>query len=361
MIVGVIGGGQLGRMMGLAGLNIGARFVFLDPDPDACARDVGEHLCAGFEDAHALGELAGRADVLTFDFENVPESSLESLQERVRVAPSARALGVSQDRRREKELFRELGIPTAEFCLVDTIDGLAPAIDAVGLPAVLKTRRLGYDGKGQAVIRSHEEAAAAWEAIGGVPAILEAFVEFTREVSVIAARGRDGHTAIYPLCENVHRDGILRTTRPRPGDPATASAGEMISRLLDALDYVGVLTLELFDTCGGLVANEFAPRVHNSGHWTIEGAQTSQFENHIRAIADLPLGETSAVETCAMLNIVGAIPPAQDVLAVPGAHLHLYGKTPRPGRKVGHITIRSTNAEEVEQAVAALSALEGVG
>lgn len=361
MIVGVLGGGQLARMMALAGLPLGMKFVFCDPAPDACAADAGELICASYDDATALAAFADKVDVATFDFENVPESSIQTLADRVQVFPSATALGMSQDRLREKNLFRQLGIPTADFAPVSSMEELSSAIAAMGLPAVLKTRRFGYDGKGQIVISSEEEVAPAWEAIRREPAIVERLVSFSREVSVIAVRAQSGEIAIYPLSENTHREGILRMAISRPGDAATHAASEMATSLLESLRYVGVLTLELFDTESGLVANEFAPRVHNSGHWTIEGAQTSQFENHLRAITGLPLGDTAALESVTMLNIVGEIPSAEEVLSVPGAHLHLYGKRPAAGRKVGHVTVRSSDHAVIDAALGKLSSLPGVG
>lgn len=361
MIVGIIGGGQLGRMMALAGLPLGMRFLFLDPAPDACAGALGELILGPYDDADSLAILGERADVVTFDFENVPERSMVALADRVPAFPPGLALGVSQDRLREKTVFREIGIPTAAFMTVDRLSELEHAVSVIGLPAILKTRRLGYDGKGQVVVWTPEDVATAWDAISGKPAILETFVSFQREVSIIAVRGRDGATAFYPLSENTHRDGILRLTVSRPGDPVADSAQELAGRLLEELDYVGVLALELFDTGSGLVANEFAPRVHNSGHWTIEGAETSQFENHLRAVAGLPLGDTTPDGYAVMLNIVGETPRTQDVLSVPGAHLHLYGKQPRPGRKIGHITVRSADRHVLDSAVKELRALPGVG
>ncbi len=361
MIVGVIGAGQLAKMMALAGLPLGMTFVFLDPASNACAGVAGELITGAYDDPALLRELAVRADVITFDFENVPEDSISALSDRVACLPSARALGVSQDRLREKTLFNEIGIPTAKFAPIDSLADLESAVAVIGLPAILKTRRLGYDGKGQVMLLCEEGLAAGWEAVSGAPSILEAVVPFRRELSVIAVRGRDGETRFYPLSENTHRDGILRIAASRPGDQATDEARELVSRLLDELDYVGVLALELFDTESGLVANEFAPRVHNSGHWTIEGAQTSQFENHLRAVCGLPLGDTSAVWDVVMLNIVGEVPETAAMLSVPGAHLHLYGKEARPSRKVGHVTVRSVDGVELDTAVRGLLALPGLG
>ena len=341
MIVGVLGGGQLARMLALAGYPLGSRFVFLDPAVDACAAPLGEHICAAYDDREALKRLAGRVDVVTYEFENVPEENVRFLSMRVPVFPPREALASARDRLREKRLFRELGIPTPAFAAVDSLAGLRQAVTDIGLPAVLKTRSLGYDGKGQALLRRMEDLASAWEALGGAPAIVEAFVAFDREVSVIVVRGRTGETAFYPLSENTHREGILRLSVSRPGDPMQARAEGYAQRLLDELEYVGVLALELFQIGDELLANEFAPRVHNSGHWTIEGAETSQFENHLRAVLGFPLGSTAPVGAAAMVNFIGALPNPSRVLAVPQAHLHAYGKPLRPGRKVGHATLHT--------------------
>lgn len=342
MIVGVIGGGQLARMLAMAGHPWAQRFVFLDPAPDACAGPLGELITAPYDCERSLRQLAERVDVVTFDFENVPARSLEFLSGRVPVHPGARALGVAQDRLREKTLFRELGMATAEFVAVEAALDLPRAVAELGLPAILKTRTQGYDGKGQWLLRTAADVEVATRELGAVPALLERLVPFSREVSLIAARGGDGAVACYPLSENVHRDGILHTTLCRPDDPMQASAEAQVRRLLDALDYVGVLAVEFFQVGDALLANEFAPRVHNSGHWTIEGAETSQFENHLRAICGLPLGSTRARGAYGMINLIGAVPEPARVLAVPGAHLHDYGKAPRAGRKVGHITVACT-------------------
>ncbi|MBK6959943.1 MAG: 5-(carboxyamino)imidazole ribonucleotide synthase [Gammaproteobacteria bacterium] len=339
MIIGVIGGGQLARMLAMAGHPWAHRFVFLDPAPDACAGPLGELITAPYDCERALLQLAEQTDVVTFDFENVPARSLEFLAGRVPVYPGARALGVAQDRLHEKALFHELGMATADFVAVAGAAALPRAVAELGLPAVLKTRTQGYDGKGQWLLRGPEDVAAAGRALGDQLALLEKLVPFDREVSLIAVRGRDGAVACYPLSENTHRDGMLHTTVCRPGDALQAVAEAQTHRLLDALDYVGVLAVEFFQVGTELLANEFAPRVHNSGHWTIEGAETSQFENHLRAILGLPLGSTRARGAHAMLNLIGAMPDAARVLAISGAHLHDYGKEPRPGRKVGHITI----------------------
>ena len=357
MIVGIVGGGQLARMLALAGFPLGLKFVFLDPALDACAATLGEHLCGGYDDRALLARLAARSDVLTYEFENVPGKSVEFLSALGSIHPNAKALAAARDRLAEKTLFRELGIPTAPFMAVDTRADLNRAAAMIGLPAVLKTRTLGYDGKGQAVLRNAGDLDAAWARLGGARLILEGFVPFDREVSVIAVRGRSGETLYYPLSENAHQDGVLRLSASRPGDPMQVLAENYARRLLDRLAYVGVLALELFQTGGTLLASEMAPRVHNSGHWTIEGAQTSQFENHLRAILGLPLGATAPVGYAAMVNFIGTMPDAGPVLALPGVHLHAYGKQARPGRKLGHATLRADNVQNLELRLDQLFAL----
>jgi 5-(carboxyamino)imidazole ribonucleotide synthase len=262
----------------------------------------------------------------------------------VPVYPPALALETAQDRLAEKQLFERLAIPLPGYVAVTTLADLRAAVDRLGLPAILKTRRLGYDGKGQAVIRAGDDLAAVWESLGGAPCVLEQRISLRRELSVLAVRGRDGETAFYPLTENVHRDGILRTSIAPAPDTAgqlQATAEGYARRILTALEYVGVLALELFvdDRDGRLLANEIAPRVHNSGHWTMEGAETSQFENHLRAVLGWPLGSTAARGHPAMVNLIGSAPSTDALLAIPGAHLHLYSKSPRPGRKIGHVNV----------------------
>jgi 5-(carboxyamino)imidazole ribonucleotide synthase len=359
MLIGVLGAGQLGRMLALAGYPLGARFVFLDPQPDAPAGQIAQQIVAPYESSSALEELA-HADVVTYEFESVPEPAARTLAARLPVRPSPEALRVAQDRLSEKTLCQELGIGTAEFAPVADEAELEAALASVGLPAVLKTRRLGYDGKGQRIVRNRSEAAAAWQALGRVPSILESFVEFTRELSIIAVRSSSGQIACYPLIENHHSEGILRLSfapAPRASAELQGAAEAAIKKLLDHFDYVGVLALELFETGDGLLANEIAPRVHNSGHWTIEGAVTSQFENHIRAIAELPLGSTAPVGHSAMINLVGEVPDRASLLAIPDAHLHLYGKAPRKGRKLGHVTVTTSDAVTRDARVASLRAL----
>ena len=325
MIVAVIGGGQLGRMLALAGIPLGLSFRFLDPAPDAPVRDVGELLVGAYDDPELLDRLAEGAEVVTYEFENVPVEAAR----RVGAVPGAEALDAAQDRLTEKLLFRRLGIPTVR--INDEVESF---------PALLKTRRLGYDGKGQRLVEARP---------GTVPGlVLEERVDFDRELSLIAVRGQLGETRFYPLVENVHKDGILRTSRAPAANASQAEAEAYATKILDELEYVGVLALELFDVGGKLLANEIAPRVHNTGHWTIEGSETSQFENHLRAILGLPLGSTES-RPAVLVNLIGAVPKAFDVLEIPHAHLHLYGKEPRPGRKLGHVTlVNPSSASEQE-------------
>ena len=348
MIVGVLGGGQLGRMLALAGYPLGLRFRALDPSPEAPAGHLAELRVAEYDDPAALADFADGLTVATYEFENVPDAAARLLEARVPVFPSALALRTAQDRLAEKQLFARLGIPLPGYAAVDSPSDLEAAISDLGLPAILKTRRLGYDGKGQVVLRDAAAAASAWDTLGGVPCVLEQMVPLRRELSVLAVRGRDGATACYPLVENVHREGILRVSRS-PADDAgelQSLAESYAGRILDALGYVGMLALEMFvdDRDGRLLANEIAPRVHNSGHLTIEGSETSQFENHLRAVLGLPLGSTAPRGWSAMVNLIGTVPPTEQIVAIPGAHLHLYGKAPRPGRKLGHVTITAATA-----------------
>jgi 5-(carboxyamino)imidazole ribonucleotide synthase len=358
--VGVLGGGQLGRMLALAGYPLGLRFRFLDPTPESPAGQLAERVGERFDSPAALDRFAPGLTVATYEFENVPLPLARALAQRVPVYPPPAALEASQDRLPEKLLFQRLGLPTAPFAAVGARADLDRALQEIGLPAVLKTRRFGYDGKGQAVIRGPGDAARAFDALGGVPLLLEGFVAFERELSQVAVRGRDGALAFYPLVENHHEHGILRLSlAPAPDLDADLQeqSVERTRRVLEALDYVGVLAIEFFQQGGRLIANEMAPRVHNSGHWTIEGARTSQFENHLRAVLGWPLGEAAALGPCAMVNLIGTPPAAPAVLAVPGAHLHLYGKAPRAGRKVGHVTVRAANAEQLRERVEQVRAL----
>ncbi|HYL03699.1 MAG TPA: 5-(carboxyamino)imidazole ribonucleotide synthase [Steroidobacteraceae bacterium] len=348
MTVGIVGAGQLGRMLALAGYPLGLDFLCLDPARDAPAGQVAPLLTGAFTDRRLLAQLARRCQVITFDWENVPAASLRALERgraAARICPPVAALECGQDRVSEKRLFERLAIPTTRWYAVDSRAQLAQALGTVGLPGVLKTRRMGYDGKGQALLRSAADAERAWERLGGVPLLYEEWVPFDCEVSVLGARGARGELAIYPLCGNVHGAGILRLTCA-PFGPAHwwRRAARYLTRVLTHFDYRGMLTVEFFVRRGRLIANEMAPRVHNSGHWTIEGAATSQFENHLRAILGLPLGATRALGHSAMINLIGRIPPRARLLAQHGVHLHDYGKLPRPGRKVGHCTIVETSA-----------------
>ncbi|MFM8479933.1 MAG: 5-(carboxyamino)imidazole ribonucleotide synthase [Gammaproteobacteria bacterium] len=343
--VGIVGGGQLGRMMALAGYPLGLDFLFLDRSGDTPAAQVAASLVGEFTDQKLLRELAQRSEVLTFDWENVSIESLRAVGRAARIAPPLAALAMSQDRIAEKKLFAKLDIPTTRYAAVDSAASLERALRKVGLPGVLKTRRLGYDGKGQAVVRSREEAQRALATLQGAPLIYEEFVPFDYEVSIIGARNRQGEVVVYPLNRNLHRDGILRLTRAPWGDAALQRrAANHLRRVLEHYRYEGVLNIEFFVRKGRLLANETAPRVHNSGHWTIEGAATSQFENHLRAILGLPLGATEARGHAAMINLIGELPTRDHFLGERELHWHDYGKSARPGRKVGHITLIDSSA-----------------
>ncbi len=342
MTVGIVGAGQLGRMLALAGYPLGLDFLFLDRSADTPAARVAPTLVGEFTDPTLLGELARRCQVISFDWENVSVEALRAALRggRTRIAPPLRALAAAQDRLAEKRLFERLGIPTTRHTAVDSRAALTRAVARIGLPGVLKTRRLGYDGKGQAVLRTPADLDRAWAALGSAPLIYEEFVAFDAEVSAIGVRSTRGETALYGLNRNYHVDGILRLTlAPWNRAALERRAHAYLQRVLEAFGYSGVLAIEFFVRDGRLLANEMAPRVHNSGHWTIEGAQTSQFENHLRAILGLPLGGTRALGHAAMINLIGAVPPTRGLLAEPGLHLHDYGKEPRPGRKVGHCTL----------------------
>ncbi|NJN65573.1 MAG: 5-(carboxyamino)imidazole ribonucleotide synthase [Chloroflexaceae bacterium] len=347
-MIGIIGGGQLGRMLALAGYPLGLTFRILDPKPNAPASYLADHVAGSYDDHDALSRFARDLTIITYEFENIPIESVRLLAQTCPVYPPPDALATAQDRLLEKQFFQKLGIPTSTFAPINHRADLDTALARFGLPAVLKTRRMGYDGKGQITLRTPGDIPHAWERLGQHPLILESLVPFERELSVLAVRGHDRTTRFYPLIENTHRDGILhRSQAPAPHlSPDLQQEAETYAhRVLDALNYVGVLAIELFQFGTTLLANEMAPRVHNSGHWTIEGAETSQFANHLRAITGLPLGSTAPLGTAEMLNIIGTLPDPAEVLSRPDAHLHLYGKPPRPGRKLGHITYctRSTS------------------
>jgi 5-(carboxyamino)imidazole ribonucleotide synthase len=385
--VGILGGGQLGYMLALAGYPLGLHFRFFDPSPEAPVGRIASRVTAEFSDEAALEKFASGLELVTYEFENVPAAAVRFLAERVAVFPPAAALEAAQDRLREKQLFLDLGIHTTEFAPVTDREALDFAVKKVGLPAMLKTCRMGYDGKGQWLLRTAEDVARAKDELPGsrevevlrailgpgaktaprsgmgadssieVPFILERFVPFTRELSVLAVRGRTGETAVYALVENHHRGGILRLSlapAPRLDAGIQRAAEEAVRALFDELQYVGVLAIEFFEQDGRLLANEMAPRVHNSGHWTIEGALTSQFENHLRAVVGLPLGSPHGIGSSAMLNLIGELPDSSEVLAIRDAHLHLYGKSPRAGRKLGHVTLRAASAEQLASRLAEL-------
>jgi 5-(carboxyamino)imidazole ribonucleotide synthase len=355
--IGIVGGGQLGRMLGLAGIPLGLEFSFLDANAESPAAAVGRLLSGDFTDTALMRKFASRIDVLSFDWEN---ASVEAVAEATRglpltIAPPLKALAIGQDRINEKRLFEKLGIPTTRHAAVDTLAGLQRAAARIGLPGVLKTRRFGYDGKGQAVVCTAEEIESAWAELGGQPLLFEEYVPFDLEVSAIGARGHDGAEAIYPLSRNWHQHGILRLTMaPWVDARLERQARRHLRAVLAELDYVGVLAIEFFVRKGRLYANELAPRVHNSGHWTIEGSETSQFENHVRAVAGLPLGSVAPLGHSAMINLIGRMPPRPELLAVPGLHLHDYGKHPRPGRKLGHLTLVAARAGERNRRARAL-------
>lgn len=363
MLIGILGAGQLGRMLALAGYPLGLRFRFLDPAADSPARSLGEFVHAEFTDQAALARFAEGLDLVTFEFENVPVEAVEFLSSRVPVFPGARALREAQDRIAEKTCFRACGLEVHDFSAASTRAEFEAAIAHVGLPCVIKTRRMGYDGKGQAVARTPADAHAAWDRLGAHPLLIEKFVPFAFEVSIVCARSRTGEVAFYPLTQNTHEGGILRTSiAPAPdATPELQARAEVYARrVLDTLNYVGVLAIEFFvvmdpthPTGLRLLANEMAPRVHNSGHWTIEGAQTSQFENHLRAIANLPLAPTTmrtGLARAAMFNLIGRSPALADLLRLPHAHVHLYGKEARPGRKIGHVTLECVRDEDLTRA-----------
>lgn len=345
MRVGVLGGGQLGRMLAQAGEPLNAAFRFWDPGTAESIQGLGEHVRAPWDDEEALARFVEDLDVATYEFENVPVALAERVADRVELRPGPSALEVAQDRVTEKVRFESLGIPTDRWRAVDDDDGLRTAVAELGLPAVLKTRRLGYDGKGQEVLRNAADVEGAFDRLGGVACILEAFVPFDREVSLVAVRTAEGTFHPYPLVENRHEAGILvRTDAParRVSDAVRESAESSVRALADALDYVGTLAVEFFQVGDELLANEMAPRVHNSGHWSQDGAVTSQFENHVRAVCGLPIGDTGVARPTVMVNLIGrrVLPTGSEA---EGVRIHDYGKSERPGRKVGHVNLTASS------------------
>jgi len=347
-------------MLGLAGIPLGFRFVFLDPAADACAAVAGTLVQAGFDDEEAARRLAQTVDFATFDFENVPEATARAVKGFCPFLPDAAALGASQDRLAEKDLLSRLGAAVPAYHAVSGRTGLLEGLDRLGYPAVLKTRRFGYDGKGQALLRDAEDLERAWQQLGDSALILETFVPFEAECSLLGVRGRDGATKFWPLTRNLHVNGILALSLPGVfGGSLQATAEAIMSELMNHLDYTGVLTMEFFLRDGELLFNEFAPRVHNSGHWTIDGSGCSQFENHLRAIAGLPLGETDMSAPSLMFNWIGELPPLASAMEIPGLHWHDYGKQARPGRKIGHATLTADSMGGLRERSERLATIAG--
>jgi 5-(carboxyamino)imidazole ribonucleotide synthase len=344
MRIGIIGAGQLGQMLGFAARKLGHECYFLDPSDAPPAAGAGPVIQAAFDDRVALSILAEKCDVLTYEFENVPVEALQDIVDQVPVYPPLDALRLAQDRLTEKRLFEQLDIPLPKYQPIDSVDDLRQATESIGLPLVIKTRRMGYDGKGQFVLQDKEQVDAAWQELGAQALIAEQWIEFDYEVSAIGVRSTNGDIATYCLTHNEHAAGILRVSRAPVGDDVlTDEATRYMHSMLESLEYVGVLALELFVVGNTLLANEFAPRVHNSGHWTIEGAETSQFSNHILAVTNAAPGSTATVGHAGMINLIGHIPDAARELG-DGA-LHEYGKSARPGRKLGHITVVADSAD----------------
>lgn len=359
--IGILGGGQLGRMMALAGYPLDLAFSFYDSNPDCPSAALGLRFGDAENSTASLDAFIDSADVFTYEFENIPVAWVERIAAKKPVFPGIKSLSVSQNRLNEKKLFAGLRIPSARFAEIRSEADLHEAVKTLGLPLVIKTVTMGYDGKGQFLLKTEEQIAQAWVELGAqVPLIAEEFIHFKRELSIIAVRGRDGKTVCYPLTENVHHRGILsHSIAPAPfvDSDTQLTAERYISAILHELDHVGAITLEMFETRNGLFANETAPRVHNSGHWTIEGARCSQFENHVRAVAGLPLGATTCDRPTAMLNIIGQHPKTEDILQLKDAHLHLYGKSEREGRKLGHITLTANNHHDLANGIAQIGDL----
>ena len=359
MKVGILGGGQLGRMLTLAGYPLGIQCVCYEQASTPSAGFTGKVELGRFDDVKHLESWVKAHDVITYEWENFSPDLVGHLAEVRPLHPSVRALAAAQDRWHEKVLFDELDIPVAAFRFASDERELRQAIDELDMPVVVKTKFGGYDGKGQAVVRNEEDVLAAVQLVSDIPVIVEKLIDFQSEVSAIGVRGHNGDVVTYPLTHNIHRDGILRrSTAPAVVPAEFETAARMhLEAVMKRLDYVGVLALEFFVTPSGLMANEMAPRVHNSGHWTMNGAATSQFENHLRAVCGLPLGSTEVLSPVAMVNCIGAIPSAEHVLAIPGTHLHTYDKSPQPGRKVGHINVTAPTNDELMRRVDAVERL----
>ncbi len=352
--IGIIGGGQLAQMLAHSVKHLGIQCTVLDPHRACCARSQCDQIVGNYDDIESLKQLALESDVVTYEFENV-SASAAVIEDIAEIHPSTKALAVAQDRHIERQMFDDLGIAIPKYEPIDDLESLEAALQSVGTPAILKARRLGYDGKGQVLINDPEHGADALKTIGEVPAILDQFVAFEREISIVAARDKAGNIVFYPLAENVHRGGILRVSKAPAREVSEAvdiQAQDAARKILEKFDYVGVLAVEFFQIGKGndarLVANEIAPRVHNTGHWTIEGAQTSQFENHMRAVMGMDLGSTDPIGHSAMVNIIGNEPRPGALDAMPEAFVHMYGKAPRSGRKIGHVTLNASSADELD-------------
>lgn len=353
--VGIIGGGQLALMLAQSIKQLGVTCTVLDPNEHCCARAACEQIVGDYDDPDALKQLAACSDVVTYEFENVPAAAGEVIKPLKPIHPNPDALGYAQDRHLERTMFRDLGIAIPEYRAVDDVASLESALEALGTPAILKARSLGYDGKGQVLINDASKAADAFATIGSVPAILDQFVEFERELSIVATRSIEGDIAYYPLSANVHRAGILRVSKAPARDVnehLIEQAHHAARQILNRFAYVGTIAVEFFQIGSGkdatLVANEIAPRVHNTGHWTIEGAKTSQFENHMRAVMGMELGSADPIGHSAMVNIIGDEPRPGALESMPEAHVHMYGKSPRAGRKIGHVTLNAPSADELD-------------
>jgi len=353
--VGIIGGGQLALMLAQSVEKLGVRCTVLDPNERCCARAVCEQIVGEYDDPDALKQLAACSDVVTYEFENVPAAAGEVIKPIKPIHPNPDALGYAQDRHLERTMFKDLDIAIPNYRAVDDVESLESALAELGTPAILKARSLGYDGKGQVLINDASTAAEAFATIGSVPAILDQFVEFERELSIVATRSIEGNIAYYPLSANVHRGGILRVSKAPARDVnehLIEQAQHAARQILNRFDYVGTIAVEFFQIGTGedatLVANEIAPRVHNTGHWTIEGAETSQFENHMRAVMGMELGSAAPVGHSAMVNIIGDEPRPGALESMPEAHVHMYGKSPRAGRKIGHVTLNAPRADELD-------------
>lgn len=361
MRVGIIGAGQLGRMLALAGIPLGMRFTFLDPGEAPCAAALGEHLRADYDDREALARLAAQCDVVTFEFENVPAGAVTEAGLELRPGPAA--LAAAQERSAEKSMFERIGIPVAPWRAVDSQEDLDAAVADLGLPLIAKTRRMGYDGKGQRRIRDAADAAGLFDAMGAVPLLVERLVDFDTELSIVGCRAADGEIVVYPLARNRHEGGILVRSENAPfSRELHRQAVRHLRTLAAELDYVGTLAIEFF-VCGELLlGNEFAPRVHNTGHWSIDSGGVCQFENHLRAVCGLPLGRGDLQRPAGMLNLIGEMPPAAALLAAGDTFLHDYDKPPRPGRKLGHVTAIAADHRQLGRRLDALEqALRGTG